>query len=195
MKKIFFFAGIVLSSITIQSMCQEVVCQENSSRFTSAFTAGYVFKHDDHNFRQVYGTGMGNVITADLCYHRCNVWGIGGKISYWLAVGRTVAFRRHTFLQELPITFYVRRMFNFCSGLQLYASLGGGFTWINEQNYLGKTNQVRGIGEVEGGLTYPVWCHLDLTTAFRYIFPRQNQGSTKIDVGGFDLRGGIAYSF
>lgn len=193
MKKLLFFTSIILSSISIQSMCQEVVC--SSSHFTSAFTSGYVFKHGDRNFKEVYGTGMVNVITADLCYHRCNVWAIGGKIGYWLAVGRTVAFKRRAFLQEFPVTFYVRRMINFCSGLQLYGSLGGGFAWIKEERYLAHTAQARGIGEVETGLIYPAWCHLDFTAAFRYLFARQNQDTAKIDVGGLDLRAGVAYSF
>lgn len=103
-------------------------------------------------------------------------------------------------LQARPLTAYVCRMFDFRCGLQLYGSLGGGAAWMREKSYLGHVHQWRGIGEVELGLNYPVWCLLDFTSAFRYIFPRQSQKYTlqnykKMDVGGFDLRAGIGYSF
>lgn len=189
MKKILFFLTVIFLSVS--SLCNAEI--ENSC-FTSAFSAGYVLKND-HIFQKVYGSGMGNIITADLCYHPWQSWGIGAKISYWLAVGRTTLFKRRTFLQEVPITFYVRRMIDFCRGLQLYASLGGGFVWIKESSYLGHPRQCRGIGEVEIGLNYPVCCRVNFTSAFRYLFPRQSQGSTKADVGGFDLRAGIGVSF
>ncbi len=192
MKKIIiliFFISLMLSTHT---WCDTATMR---SCFTGALSAGYVFKHSDHNFKKVYGRGMGNVLTADICYYPWQSWGIGGKISYWLAPGRTTFFKRHTFLQEIPVTFYVRKMIDFCSGLQLYASLGGGFTWIREHSYLGRVQQCRGVGEVEIGLHYPVWCRLDFTSAFRYLFPRQSQRHAKADVGGFDLRTGLGFSF
>lgn len=168
--------------------------------FTTAFCAGYVFKHSDKVFKKVYGRGMGNVITGDICYNPWECWGIGAKISYWLAFGRTTFFKRHTTLFEVPITVYLRRMINFKCCLQLYGSLGGGAAWMREKSYLGKVHQWKGIGEAEVGLMYPVWCRLDFTSAFRYIFPRQSQKYTlqhykKMDVGGFDLRAGVGYSF
>ena len=53
----------------------------------------------------------------------------------------------------------------------------------------------KGIGEAEIGLNYPLCKHLNLTTAFRYLFPRQCLGDVKIDVGGFDLRAGLELFF
>jgi len=193
MKKIFFPLGIFLIIVPVRLMCDALEMRNDC--FTTAFTAGYVFKHDDTSFKKVYGRGMANVITGDICYYPWHYWGIGAKLSYWLANGRTLFFKRHTFLQEVPVTLYVRRMVDFQCCLQLYASLGGGAAWISEKSYLGKVHQWRGIGEVEVGLNYPIWCCLDFTSAFRYLFPRQSQQCAKADVGGFDLRAGIGCSF
>ena len=150
MKNIFFSLFIFLSLLCTQSLCGFLETQDNCC-FTGAFTAGYVFKFDDHLFKEVYGQGMGNVITGDICYHPWECWGIGGKLSYWLAFGRTTLLERHTTLQQIPMTIYLRRLFDFTCGLQLYASLGGGATWIREKSYLGHTHQWRGIGEAEVG--------------------------------------------
>ncbi len=176
------------------------VSEKQCDRFTSAFSAGYVFKHDDRFFKEVYGRGMGNVITGDVCYYPfydCpwQYWGVGGKISYWLAFGKTTFFKRHTTLHEVPLTVYIRRIIDLKCCLQLYGSLGGGAAWMREKSYLGKVHHWKGIGEVEVGLTYPLWYCFDFTSAFRYLFPRQKQSHIKIDVGGFDLRAGIGFSF
>lgn len=166
------------------------------ARFNVAFSSGYVFKHGDHNFREVYGLGMGNIFTADFCYRICDsVWGVGAKASYWFAFGKTTFLKRHTWLQEVPVTAYIRLLKDFERGVRLYASLGGGFAYIREKSYLGHRQQVRGLGEAEVGFFYPVCHHLALTSAFRYLFPRQKHDSVKFDVGGFDLRAGLAVYF
>lgn len=169
--------------------------EKNRARFRTALSAGYVFKHDDAHFKDVYGLGMANVITGDVSFSPWQSWEVGTKASYWLVKGKTTAFNRKTFLQQVPLTFYMSKMFNMKGCVQWYVSLGGGVTWIKEESYLGHTHQWRGIGEAEFGMSYPVWRCCDLTTAFRYLFPRQKQGSSNADVGGFDLRGGIGYSF
>jgi hypothetical protein len=195
MKKIVSITTLLLmglSSYALSDTCN-AACMQNSS-FTTAFSSGYVFKRD-HAFNQVYGPGAGNIITADFTYSLCRPWAIGGKISYWLASGHTTFFKHRTIMHEVPITFYVRKFHDFRRGLRLYASLGGGFIWIGEQSYLGSSSQVRGIGEAEIGFSYPVGRCLNCTSAFRYLFPRQNQGTAKVDVGGLDLRGGIGISF
>lgn len=195
MKKIFFSPLFIFVPLLSTSSC-DIVEMQNSS-FTGAFSSGYVFKHDDARFRNTYGFGMGNVLTADGCYHPWKCWGIGvgAKISYWLAVGRTTFFKMPTFLQEVPMTVYVRKMVDFQRGLRLYASLGGGAAYIKERSYLGTVHQWKGIGEVEAGIIYPLWRRLLFTSAFRYLFPRQSQGSVKADVGGFDLRAGLGFFF
>lgn len=195
MKKILFYPLFMFLPLLSTSVC-DIVEMQNSC-FTGAFTSGYVFKHDDALFRDIYGFGMGNVITADGCYHPWRCWGIGigAKMSYWLAVGKTTFFKRTTFLHEIPMTIYVRKMIDFRRGLRLYASLGGGAAWIKEKSNLGHTSQWRGLGEVEAGLIYPLWRRLIFTSAFRYLFPRQSQGSVKVDVGGFDLRAGLGFFF
>ena len=192
MKKNFFFLFVLFSVVCAQSCYGQIL---GCDRFQTAFTSGYVFKHSDKIFKKVYGRGMGNVLTADLCYFPWECWGIGGKASYWLAVGKTSFFKRHTTLQEIPLTVYVRRMFDFASGLELYGSLGGGGAWISEHSYRGRVRTWRGVGEIEAGLFYPAWCRLDFTSAVRYVFPRQRHSHMKFDVGGFDLRAGIGFSF
>ena len=198
MKKLMFF----LLCITAPSLYADSgSCSTNSNCCsnewykTVALTSGYVFKHDDTNFKQTYGRGMGNVITADFYFSRCNRWGIGAKGSYWIALGKTTFFRHHTTLHQIPLTAYVRRTTEFECGLQLYASLGGGVTWIKENSYLGHSSHWKGIGEVEAGLIQPMWECLDFTFAFRYLFPRQKIGTVKVDVGGFDLRAGVQFPF
>ncbi len=171
--KTIFFPCIFLSLLFAHACCNAQVNTHDC--FTGAFSSGYVFKHDDGVFNSVYGRGMGNVITADFCYYPWHCWGIGGKSSYWLAFGRTTFFKRHTKLHEIPITFYVRRMIDLNCCLQLYASLGGGVAWMRESSYLGKVSRWKGIGEVEAGLHYPLYCNLNFTSAFRYIFPRQSK--------------------
>ena len=190
MKKILLFLLCVGASSLLANSDS---CSE--SHKSIAFTSGYVFKHDDTYFKQTYGRGMGNVITGDFYYHRCNMWGFGAKMSYWLALGKTTFFKHHTTLQQIPMTAYVRKTADFECGLQLYASLGGGVTWIREKSYLGHVSAWKGIGETEVGLNHPMWHCLNFTSAFRYIFPRQNIGTNKVDVGGLDLRAGVQILF
>lgn len=165
------------------------------SPWMAAFTSGYVFKHDDNAFKNVYGQGIGNVMTGDLCYYFCNNWGVGAKASYWLAVGRTTFFRTRAFLQEIPMTAYVRKAFDFDSGLRIYGSLGGGAIWSKEKANGVHTKIWKGIGEAEAGLNFPVCNMYNFTFAFRYLFPRQKVGLAKRDFGGFDLRAGLGINF
>ncbi|OGB84177.1 hypothetical protein A3F66_04510 [candidate division TM6 bacterium RIFCSPHIGHO2_12_FULL_32_22] len=165
----------------------------DDSCFTSALTAGYVFKHDCA-FKNVYGHGLANVITGDFCYYRWNLWGIGTKISYWHARGKTDFLQLPTVLKEVPITFYLRRLKNF-KWFQAYASFGGGVIWAKETSYLGEVRIHKGIGEAEAGINYCIWNRVSLTGAFRYIFPDPCHCCEKINVGGYELRAGFEYSF
>lgn len=176
------------------SQAQDSCCLNDQTCFTTAFTAGYVFKQDC-NFKQVYGHGMINCITVDTCYYPWNSWGLGAKVSYLRAKGHTSFLQLDALAQEVPVTFYARKTHDFNCGLQTYISLGGGITWIKEKSYLGNTRVHKGIGEVEVGLNYHLWRCLDLVSAFRYLFPRQSNCCTKVDVGGCDLRAGIGFSF
>lgn len=194
MKKILLFSLLVfVLMLPTRLLCDE--SEKQNSRFSGAFTTGYVFKNDDCVFKKVHGHGMGNVITGDGCYYPWESWGIGMKVSYWLAIGHTTFLKRRTLLQEVPITFYVRKLFDVGHDVQMYASLGGGIAWIKEQSYLGHVHTTKGIGEAEVGLNYPVQRRLYFTTALRYLFPRQSQGCEKIDVGGVDLRAGLGFAF
>ncbi len=167
---------------------------ERDTRFAGSVSAGYVFKNDC-TFKDVYGHGMINALTADWCYYPWQMWGIGAKISYWRAHGRTTFLKRCTLVQEVPVTVYARLVKDFDCGLQAYVSLGGGITWIKEKSYLGHAHVYKGIGEIEVGLSYAVWRCLNLVSAFRYIFPPQSQQCDRVDVGGCDLRAGIGVSF
>jgi len=171
--------------------------QLSDTYFTGAFTAGYVFKYDDCLFKEVYGTGMVNAITADFCYNPWENVGFGTKVSYLFAKGETTFQKRCTRLHEVPWTFYVRGMGNLACNLRLYASLGGGPVWIKESSYLGSPRFTKGIGEAEIGMMYPVWSHLIITSAFRVLFPRQSlcDGGPKVNIGGCDLRAGIGFAF
>lgn len=195
MKKIIFSFFLIFLSLLSKHSFGEVL-ELKDSCFTGAFSAGYVFKRGC-TFKEVYGNGIVNVITADGCYYPWKHWGIGTKISYWRGNGRTTFLKKHSVLQEVPLTFYLRRTHDFRCGLQTYASLGGGIAWIREHSYLGKACLFKGIGEAEVGINYPIWRCLNLTGAFRYLFPRQSQrdSTQKVDVGGFDLRAGIEFPF
>lgn len=125
----------------------------------------------------------------------CHPWGIGAKISYWQAKGSTPFLNQCTLIQEVPVTVYIRAIKDWCH-CQFYASLGGGFIWLQEKNYLGNGHIYKGIGEAEIGFNYFMYDCFNLTAAFRYLFPRQTVKCIKgIDVGGFDLRAGIGFSF
>lgn len=199
MKKIIFFSFFIflsfLSNLSARQFDYVAFEEEQDPCFTTAVSAGFVFKHDDCTFKEVYGHGIVNVITVDGCYYLCNPWGIGAKISYWRAKGCTTFLKQCSLIQEVPFTFYLRRITDFQCGVQLYASLGGGVIWTKEKSYLGCVKLHKAIGEVEVGLNYPVWCDLNITGAFRYLFPRQSQAGKKIDIGGCDLRAGLAYDF
>lgn len=184
--RLFFVVALSLLTASVHA--------HSYTHFTKAFTAGYVFKHDCQ-FKDLYGHGMINCITADTCYYPWCSWGIGAKISYWRAQGHTSFLGQETLAQEVPLTFYLRKTHDFACGLQAALSLGAGVAWIKEKNYLcGKTIH-KGIGEVEVGLNYNVWRCVDLASAFRYIFPRQKECCSTIDVGGCDLRAGIGFAF
>ena len=162
--------------------------------FTGDVSAGYVFKRDSL-FKEVYGLGTVNVITADGCYYPWRYWGIGTKVGYWQANGHTTILKQSSLSQEVPVTFYVRARKNFTCRLQGYASVGVGFIWMREESYLGSVRQLKGIGEAEIGLRCNLWRCLDFTRGFRYLFPRQLTHGIQADVGGLDLRGGIGCSF
>jgi hypothetical protein len=191
MKKILFFSlFMLLSGVTRQlfANCYDYSC------FDAAFAAGYVFKNDNH-FKDVYEHGMINVITGDGCMYPWKYGGIGAKLSYWRAKGETTFLHYHTLLQEIPVTAYIRGRKKFECALQLYGSIGAGFAWIKEKSYLGTVQLYKGIGELEVGLSYPIWHYVDITFAARYLFPPQSRLCEKIDVGGIDLRAGIGFSF
>lgn len=190
MKKIIFLLSL------FPTIAMGTTIDIHDTNFTGALTAGFVFKHNDHVFKEVYGVGIANAITADGCYRFWKHWAMGAKISYWLIHGHTTLFKRSSFIQEVPITAYVRGIYDLRCNLQLYASLGGGAIWLHEKSYLGKISFWKGIGEAEIGFNYPVWHCMTITSAFRYLFPRQSHcGSCKIDVGGFDLRAGLGFVY
>ncbi len=193
MKKIVAFLFFVLvSTSSLQLFCRTFEKYERS--FDGALSAGFVFK-PECEFKDVYGKGIINAITADGCYYPWKRWGLGAKLGYWRRKGETSFLQFCTVVQQLPFTFYLRRRKEFSSGLQLYASLGGGIIWTKEKSYLGNVTFTKGIGEAEVGLRYPIWKGIGLTGAFRALFPSQRQDGQKIWVGGFDLRAGIGFSF
>ncbi len=195
-KNIFTIFLFTVSALCTSSFCLAAQEEEENCSFSSvAFTTGYVFKHD-HIFKEVYGHGIQNVITADACYYPKELWGIGAKLSYWRARGKTTFYKQCTCLREIPLTFYLRRLFDSCyEGLQGYASLGAGAIFIKEKSYLGRVKRTKGIGELELGFNYQTCGDLDITGAFRYLFPREKIRGQKHDVGGFDFRAGIGYSY
>jgi len=193
MKKIIIVASFICLFMVSEQLFGALY-EADDSCLAGALTAGYVFKNDCA-FKEVYGHGVVNVITADGCYYRWNPWGIGAKVSYFRAHGKTTFLKFKTLLQELPVTVYVRRIKSFRNGLQVYGSLGGGYLWVKEKSYLGDTRINTGIGEIEVGFNYPVCCCVNLTTAFRYLFPPQCHCSEKVDVGGVDIRAGFEVSF
>lgn len=197
MKNNVFLITFVIAIVSL-GWCAPVMCEscaQANSCFTTALTTGYVFKHDDCTFKQVYGHGIQNVITADACYYPWECWGIGGKVSYWRATGRTAVLRECTTLQEIPITVYLRRIFERWCNWQAYASLGGGAIIIKEKSYIACVDHHVGIGEVEVGFNYSMCSCVDLTGAFRYLFPQACFCAQKVDVGGFDLRVGLGFSY
>lgn len=195
MKKIVYSLLFVLGSSLAMRVCADASGGQKDSRFTKAITAGYVFK-SDCAFKQVYGPGIVNVITGDWCYYLWDMLGIGAKVSYWRAKGKTTSLKRHSLIQEVPITAYLRARKAFECALELYVSLGGGALWMKEKSYLGKVQKTKGIGEVELGSNYPLYNCWSITTAFRYLFPYQGiNGSNKVALGGYELRGGLAFSF
>lgn len=187
MKKIIFFF-LFLVMIFINSLKCETQC------FSFALSAGYVFK-DDNIFKKVYGNGIVNIITADGCYYPWANWGIGSKISYWSTHGKTTFLKKRTCLEEVPLTFYIRRIQDLSCNFQAYASLGGGIVWVKEKSYLGDFRIHKGIGELEIGLNLSIWQNLSLTGAVRYLFPRQCVNNRKMDIGGVDLRLGLEFPF
>ena len=190
MKKNLFFSLLILASM----VSTRLFCND-SEKFFAAVTAGYVFKNNDDRFKDVYGHGVINAITGDFCYYPWERWGLGAKISYWRKKGRTSFLQLRSIIQEVPVTFYARLIKRFDCKLNLYASLGGGFIWLKEKSYLGTVRLTKGIGEVEVGLYYPIWRRLNITGAFRYLFPPQSHSCEKVRFGGFDLRAGIGFSF
>lgn len=192
MKKIVRLSFFILVVTSLQLFGKTF--EKYEAAFDGAVTAGYVFKHDCE-FKEVYGSGIINAITADGCYYPWKRWGLGAKLSYWRKKGATSFLQFCSVVQQLPFTFYVRRRKEFRSGLQLYASLGGGIIWTKEKSYLGTVTFTKGIGEAEVGLRYPIWSGVGLTGAFRVLFPSQQQSCQTVRVGGFDLRAGIGFSF
>ena len=192
MKKIILYSSLLVVTALSTSLFGNE--SHDKKPFYTAFSSGYVFKYN-YAFKDTYGQGMTNIITADGCYFPWDVWGIGIKASYWRAKGQTAFLEQPALAQEVPITVYLRTIKTFDCNVQLYGSLGGGYTWVKDKSYLGTVTLNRGIGEVEVGLNYPIWRCINITGAFRYLFPPQSASDQKVNVGGCDLRGGIGFSF
>jgi hypothetical protein len=188
MKKIVLVLTVILTST--QLLADEM----EFKRWFTALTAGYVFKHGCE-FENVYGKGITNIITADGCYFPWEHWGFGAKVSYWRAKGKTAFLQQCTLLQQVPFIVYVRARKEFACRLQLYGSLGGGFTWVKETSYLPTERFIKGLGEIEVGVNYPIWRCINLVAAVRYLFPPQKQCGESVDFGGVDVRAGIGFTF
>lgn len=190
MKKILLVSIAFLSVIT----CIVSAAQEDYTRWSTALTSGYVFKHNAR-FKQVYGQGIVNILTGDGYYYFCEHWGLGAIIGYWRAQGATNFLQQPTLLQQVPATIAGKGKYEFDCGVQLYGALGAGFIWTKENSYLDNTGFFKGIGTLEAGITYSVYHCFEITGAFRYLFPPQKQAYHTVDIGGCDLRAGIEFSF
>jgi len=199
MKKIIFSLICVGMMPTSSMFTSSLSAQHDDNQqdycFTTAVTAGFVFKPGDCTFKKVYGRGIIDAVTVDNCYYFWKPWGVGVKVSYWQVHGCTTFLKQRARAQEIPLTFYVRGVKDFECGLQLYASLGGGVTWLREKSYLGRVRFHKGIGEVEGGFNYPLCGCFNITGAVRYLFPSQWHHGRKNNIGGVDLRAGIAFVY
>lgn len=193
MKKILFLL-LLITIVPLWAFLDNDDHYLNCSPFLLAFTAGYVFKHHDAIFKEVYGRGIPNLITVDGCYFPWETWGLGTKISYWRTKGKTTVLKETTHLQEEPLTFYLRKTVPL-NRFQVYASLGGGVIFIQEKSYLGNIKRHKGIGELEVGAHCALWRFLNATAAFRYLFPRESICGQTVDTGGFDLRAGLSFTF
>lgn len=191
----FLIVFLVVVGWSAQLVANESCEETDMKNKWFALTTGYVFKHDDCVFKQVYGHGIQNVITADCCQYFWESWGVGAKVSYWRAKGKTTLFKQCTRLREIPITFYLRGITDRWCNWQGYASLGGGVVLIKEKSYLGCVEQNKGIGELEVGFNYLLCNCLDFTGAFRYLFSSDCFCAQKAKIGGFDLRAGIGFSY
>jgi hypothetical protein len=185
MNNYIFLLTLFVASVWCKESCE-------NQHFDFALTSGYIWKNDKH-FKQVYGSGIPDIITADACYYPCRYGGLGIKTSYWHASGKTTFLKCKTTLQEVPLIFYLRGKVG-CH-LQAYASLGGGAIFVNEKSYLGKVKNTVGIGEAEIGLNYSACNRFYITTAFRYLFPKTTVNKERHDIGGYGLRAGIGFSF
>lgn len=192
---------LIFSFLIIGLSHQKFLMSDQNIRlpYTIALSSGYVFKNDCL-FRKIYGFGAVNILTTDFCYYPWESWGFGTKVSYLRAKGHTTFLHFCTLLQEIPLTFYVRKAHDFDCGLQLYGSLGAGFVYMKEKSYLGCVKAYKGIGEIEVGLHQRLYHCLNFTTAFRYLFPPQHLHKSshhnhKFDFGGCDLRAGLSFLF
>ena len=193
MKKI-IWSLVYVSLINLHVNARQILSDVDSPKFSSAFSSGYVFKNDCR-FQKVYGRGMIDIITGAFVFYPWDFWGLGLKVSYWQAKGNSTLFNFNTKLREIPLMLTLQRLLIFKHGIELYFSAGGGAAWIKEKSYLDTIKFWKGLGEIEIGANWPLYKNLKLTTAFRYLFPRQFLCSEKIDVGGCDLRGGLEFSF
>lgn len=184
-KNLFLIISLFCSSILAEKPC-------DFSLFDLAFTSGYIWKND-HNFKQTYGNGIPDYITADACFYPLTYAGVGVKTSYWEAKGKTMNMNQPAKLYEVPLIGYLRLRYGYW--LQGYVSLGGGAIFLKEKSYLGVVTQIVGIGEAEIGFNYFPHTNFYLTGAFRYLFPRQKSSGETVDFGGYGLRGGIGFCY
>jgi len=189
MKSTLLFFLLCLSSL---AYCQGICLPP----IDVAVTTGYIWKNDCR-FKEIYGEGIQDVITVDVCGWFSECFGIGLKGSYWEAEGRTPVCRLHTNVHEIPLIGYVRREIEFDCTFAAYASLGGGIIFVREKSELGKVNTDTWGGEAEIGLNYYFFKNFYLTTAFRYLYFKKKIAGIdeRADFGGYGLRGGLGISF
>jgi len=169
--------------------------QPQSTHWNIAFTSGYVFKHDKSDFRENFNNGIQNIITVDCYYNFLESLAVGTKVSYWKTKTHGTFLINPAKLQEVPLTFYLRTNLNPGKSFQPYISLGGGAIFLVEKEFQKTIKESKGIGEFELGLNWLLTRNFNITGAFRYLFPRETFNKQKADIGGFDLRAGIGFSY
>ncbi len=185
---------LVTGLLSSKLLCEEYSNKIYAQTYDFTLSSGYVWKSDFH-FKNVYGSGIPNLITADICYWLYEFLGLGIKSAYWEKTGRTTVFQQHARIQEVPLILYLKGGIG--DRIRGYFALGGGVIFAKERSYLGKIWQIVPGGDIELGVNCFIIKQLYVTAAFDYLFFYKQVSSFhgKRDFGGYGFRLGLGTGF
>ena len=188
-----------------------VLCQAASLQAIEIEGRVAYFYPQDTRMREIYGkSGWVNyqieaAAPLSLCCECSSDWDAWTNFTYYQKKGRSNCLNNKTEVNNLAITFGVKRYFDTCTCFNPYLGLGVGFAHVNFHDHSPFVKEhINRWGTailVKSGIKYDITCNifLDLFLDYAYdwfTFKHRCCGSTRnLSTGGINVGLGLGYQF